>query len=132
MADCVYCFCGWYSLPNQQATRSKSNMRKNPKKYSHKFHLPGLNYEIALHLWEPRCIHAKTGDQAASINDKTAFQQELKGKVPKGKRVICNNGYICFQYGDNKILSFPNAMDSPELKEFKQLVCARHENFNKQ
>ena len=106
------------------------DMRKNPKNYSHKFHLPGLNYEITLHLWLPRCIHAKTGDPA-SINDKTAFRQELKGKVPLGKRIICDNGYVCFQYGDDKILSFPNTLDTAELKEFKQLACARQENFNK-
>ena len=40
-------------------------MRKNPKNFTHKFKLPGLNHEICLSLWENKCIHAKTANRAS-------------------------------------------------------------------
>ena len=36
-------------------------MRKNPKNYSHKFHMPGRNFEIVLCLWTIRCAGAGAG-----------------------------------------------------------------------
>ena len=105
-------------------------MRKNPKWYSHKFNLPGLNYEVCLHLWENRCVWAKT-QVAASVHDLTAFRGELKGMIPAGKRVICDSGYYSFKDGEDEILSFPNSMDTEDVRNFKNAARARQENWNK-
>ncbi|KAL3937649.1 MAG: hypothetical protein SGARI_002041 [Bacillariaceae sp.] len=105
-------------------------MRKDPKNYSHKFKMPGLNHEVVLDLWTNRCIHVKTADKA-SVHDLTAFRMELQGKIPAGRRLICDRGYICFKNGENLKLAFPNPMDHPDVKEFKNRARARHENFNK-
>jgi hypothetical protein len=105
------------------------DVRKNPKNYSFKFHLSGLNYEIVLHLWENRIINAKTGEKA-SVHDLTIFRQDTKAKVPPGKRIICDNGYYSFKYGEDKILACPSVLDSEDVKEFKKYARARHEQFN--
>ena len=98
-------------------------MRKNPKWYSHKDHHPGLNYEIAIHLWKQQVVHAKTSDPS-SKHDITVFREELKVKIPNGKRVIGDNGY----HGESEIVSTPNLLDSAELKQFKKEARARCEN----
>ena len=69
------------------------DMRKNPKNYSHKFHMPGRNFEIVLDLWRNRCILARIGDQG-SVHDLTVFWMELTNLIPAGKRVIADRGYI--------------------------------------
>ena len=104
-------------------------MRKDPKNYSHKFKMPGLNHEICLDLWANQCIHAKTADKA-SVHDLTAFRMELWQKIPPGCRLICDRGYICYKNGENDVLAFPNPLDSADVYEFKNRARARHENFN--
>ena len=85
-------------------------MKKDPKNYSHKFKMPGLNHEVVLDIWSNRCIHVKTADKA-SVHDLTAFRMELWGKIPLGHRIICDRGYICFKDGENDSLAFPNPID---------------------
>lgn len=103
------------------------NVRKNPKHFSHKFKLPGVNYEIALAIWDNKCVHAKTQDEA-SVNDLTAFRAELKGKIPAGKRVVADRAYISKDVAE--IVSVPNSLDSDEVKQFKSEARSRHETFN--
>ncbi|KAL3893312.1 MAG: hypothetical protein SGARI_008246, partial [Bacillariaceae sp.] len=105
------------------------DMRKNPKNYSHKFHMPGRNFEIVLDLWRNRCILAKVGDQG-SVHDLTVFRMELTNLIPAGKRVIADRGYISSLNDEHLKLSTPNPLDSAELKEFKSKGRARHERFN--
>ena len=106
------------------------NMRKNPENYSHKFHMPGRNFEIVLDLWRNRCILAKVSDPS-SKNDLSVYRQQLKALIPDGKRVIADKGYISTRDGDHLKLSTPNPLDSEEVKDFKARARARHENFNK-
>ena len=106
------------------------DMKKDPKNYSHKFKMPGLNHEIVLDLWSNRCIHAKTVDKA-SVHDLTAFRMELWQKIPPGRRLVCDRGYICFKDGENHSLAFPNPLDNNDVKEFKNRARARHEHFNR-
>ena len=106
------------------------NMRKNPRNYSHKFHLPGRNHEIAIDLWQSRCVHCKVSDRA-SVPDLTAFRQELRGKMAPGKRLIADKGYISFRNNEHDIIAFPNPLDTPAVKDFKDRARARHETFNK-
>ena len=104
------------------------NVRKNPKWYSHKDETAGLNYEVALHLWKQQVIHAKTWDPA-SVHDLTAFRMELLNKIPQGKLVIADRGYISKDL--SHVLATPSPLDSAEVKQFKKEARARHENFNK-
>ena len=103
------------------------NVRKNPKWYSHKFHLAGLNYEIAISLWDSKIVHASCWDPA-STHDKTVFRRDLLHKIPAGKRVIADKGYIANDLSE--ILSIPNQFDSEQLKDFKARARARHETIN--
>ena len=107
----------------------KEHMRKNSANYSFKFHMPGRNHEIALDLWRNRCVHAKLSDRA-SVNDLTAFRQQLKGLAQAaGVRIIGDRGYISFIQGDDDVLSIPNPMDPPRVKEFKANFNARLKDF---
>ena len=103
--------------------------RKNPKNFSHKFHMPGRNFEIVLDIWRNRCILAKVSD-AASVPDITAFRESLTHLIPAGKRVIADKGYISQKDGEHLKLSTPNPLDSDVVKTFKSNVRARHERFN--
>ena len=92
--------------------------------------MAGRNHEIVIDLWNSRCVHCSTSVRG-SVHDLTLFRQELVNKVPPGKRLICDRGYISFLNGEHLILSFPNPLDSPELAAFKSEARARHETFNK-
>lgn len=103
------------------------DVRKNPKHYSHKDHHAGLNYEIAIHIFESRVVHAKVGSRASS-HDITEFRKELKEKIPPGKRVIADKAYTNAE--EEHILSTYNQFDADAVKQFKKRVRARHESFN--
>jgi len=106
------------------------NVRKNPINCAKKGNCAGRNHEIAIDLWSSRCIHAKMSD-LGSVHDLTAMRQERINKIPIGKRVICDKGYISFKNNEHNKLAFPNPLDSAAVKEFKKNARARHETFNK-
>lgn len=100
----------------------------NPTKqwYSHKFNGPGVAYEVAVHVRADKIVWI-SGTFKAGVSDLSIFRQEngLKEKIPIGKKLIADNGYI----GEAQ-LSTPNAFDSVAVKLFKQRARARHENVN--
>lgn len=100
----------------------------NPSKqwYSHKFHGPGVSYEVAVHLRESKIVWVK-GPFKAGVSDRTIFRVEggLKSIMPVGKMLIADNGYT----GEAQI-SAPNEEDTPAVKMYKQRARARHENLN--
>lgn len=98
---------------------------KNPKYYSHKFQTAGLSYEIALSIWEERCVWTSKRYRAGR-NDKSIFNAKLKGMIPPGKLVIADKGYP----GSKTILSLQSSHDTDEVREFKSRVLARQEKFN--
>ena len=110
-------------------------MSKNPKLYSHKFHQAALAYEIALSLWDNKCVHVN-GPFEASIHDKAIFEDEstdvdgkpkgLKNKIPDRKKAIGDKGYR----GLPGIVSTSNSHDDPEVRKFKGRARARQEAFN--
>jgi hypothetical protein len=102
-------------------------MRRNRKHYSHKDHHAGLNYEIAISIFESKVVHAKTQSRA-SCHDISEFRKELRGKIPPGKRVIADKAYDAEE--DSHILSTNNQFDAESVKEFKRRARARHETFN--
>lgn len=95
--------------------------------YSHKFHGPGLGYEIGLSIFKNQVIWLN-GPVKAGEPDMNIFRLPggLKEKIPVGKRVIADKGYR----GENEIISTPNDFDPPVLKGFKKRARARHETFN--
>ena len=85
-----------------------------------------MSYEIAIHLYDNKVAWINGPFQAGDY-DITIFRKEggLKTKIPPGKLVIADKGYI----GDDQI-STPNEMDSNEVKAFKRRARARQESFN--
>jgi IS5 family transposase len=102
-------------------------VKRNRKWYSHKHNSAGLNYEIALSLFESKIVHAKTGDPA-SKHDMTVFQMELKNKIPRGKRVVADKVYDVDD--ERHIVSSHNQFDTDEVLEFKKNARSRHETVN--
>lgn len=102
--------------------------RNTPDKafYSHKYHKPGVAYEIALDLSSSRIVHVN-GPFKAGKNDLSIFQEPggLKSKLQSGQKVIADNGYV----GDDSV-SAPNKLDSEHVKKFKQHARARQEDCN--
>lgn len=104
---------------------STGKWSKDPKYYSHKFHKAGYAYEVALSVFENRCVHI-SGPFPASVHDGAIFKKSLRAKIPVGHLAIADNGYKGI---DNKI-SKPNPLDTPEVRKFKGRARARQENFN--
>ena len=100
---------------------------KDPKYYSHKHHSSGLNYEIAISVWENKVVWTN-GPFAAGNNDIKIFNQALRGKMESlnGKLGVADLGYR----GGKHVLAIPNSHDSEDVREFKSRVLSRHETFN--
>jgi hypothetical protein len=100
-------------------------LSKNPKYYSHKHKQAALTYELAISVYENKLVHLK-GPKPAATHDITVYRKKLKGKIPAGKRAICDNGY----HGEPNTISTPSSRDPQELRRFKSWARARHESFN--
>jgi hypothetical protein len=78
-------------------------LSKDLKLYSHKFHKPGVDYEIALDLWKDRVVWVN-GPFPASEGNLTIFREKgLKDKIPFGMLGVGENGYR----GGGGVLSTP-------------------------
>lgn len=95
--------------------------------YSHKFHKPGVVYEIGLSIFESKVVWTN-GPFPAGQSDLAVFRKigGLKSIMPDGMQLIGDNGYQ-----GEVIVSTPNELDSNFVKNFKERVRARHETFNK-
>ena len=100
-------------------------LAKNPAYYSHKSNQAGLTYEIGVSIYANALVWLK-GPKPASTHDITVFREELKNKIPDGKRVVGDNGYR----GEPNTISTPNVHDPAELRRFKSRARARHETLN--
>jgi DDE superfamily endonuclease len=103
--------------------------RATPSKewYSHKFHKPGVVYEIGLAIFESKVVWTN-GPFPAGQSDLAVFRKVggLKSIMPDGMKLIADNGYQ-----GEPIISTPNEFDTPVVKSFKERARARHETFNK-
>ena len=100
---------------------------KNQFFCSHKFKQAGLGYEMALSVFENRCIWMN-GPFPAGKNDISIFRSALKGKMSAGQLGVADKGCR----GECALLSMPNSSDTAEVREFKGRALARHEKFNGQ
>lgn len=105
-------------------------LRCNRKNFCKKFQMAGRNHEIAIDLWSSRVVHVSISERG-SVHDLTIYRKALEAKMPVGKRLIADKGYTCFKNNEHLTISFPNPLDTPELRKFKSEARARHENFNK-
>jgi hypothetical protein len=101
-------------------------LSKNPKYYSHKSGQAGMDYELALSVFD-NCLVWMNGPYKASVHDMRIFRDKgLMAKIPAGKKVIGDKGYI----GEKDIISTPNSHDPPDVRHFKSRARARQESFN--
>jgi len=104
------------------------NHSKNPQRCSHKFKQAGLAYEVALSIFENRCVWIN-GPFAAGKNDVSIFRAALKAKMTAGKELgLADKGCR----GEAALLAMASSQDSTEAREFKSRALARHEKFNGQ
>ena len=102
------------------------------KYYSHKFKTAGLDYEVALSIYEPKCVWIK-GPYPAGKHDITIFRKHLKQKILDSiassgvkYRAIGDRGYR----GEPELLSVPSSHDNEAVREFKGRAMSRQETFN--
>jgi hypothetical protein len=98
---------------------------KNPQYYSHKFKQSGLGYEVALSVFQNKCV-SLNGPYPASVNDTTIFKNGIRQKIPRGKKAIVDNGY----QGKDPKYSKPNPLDTKAVRKFKGRARSRQECFN--
>jgi hypothetical protein len=108
---------------------------KNAKYYSHKFHSAGLDYEIAMSIFEDRVVWIN-GPFRAGQNDKAVFKAGLLQKMQEEKNRRGLNGLVLgladhgYKGVAKDILTHHSSHDTEEVREFKSRALSRHENFN--
>ena len=103
-------------------------LNQDKKQFSKKFNHGALKYEIALSVFENKCVWI-SGPHRGGEHDMTIFRQELKQKIEPHQKVIADRGYIS-TLDDEKMLSTPNPFDDKELSNFKSRARLRQETFN--
>jgi len=98
---------------------------KNPAFMSHKFRSAGLDYEIAIDIFNNNCIWCN-GPYRAGKNDISVFRDKLIHEIPLGKLVVADLGYR----GERSVVATPSSHDTKEVREFKSRSLAKHEKFN--
>lgn len=109
-----------------------NDFSENTIYYSHKFNSAALDYEIALSVYEDKCVWA-SGPYPAGKNDISVFRHRLKDKISESRQksgvdhhAIGDKGYR----GERELLSVPSSQDTPEVRAFKSRALSRHETFN--
>jgi hypothetical protein len=102
------------------------------KYYSHKFKTAGLDYEVALSIFEQKCVWV-AGPYPAGKHDITIFRHKLKDRLLATRaasgvnhRAIGDRGYR----GEYDLLSVPSSHDTEEVRDFKGRAMSRQETFN--
>lgn len=96
----------------------------SPMWYSHKFHGPGVRYEIGLSVETGRLVWANGPYMCGKYPDNSIFCQQMKQKLLDGEFVIGDAGYT-----DRKcIRQSPNHSDINSI--WHSRLRARHETVN--
>ena len=103
------------------------------RKYcSHKFKSAGLDYEVALSIFEQKCVWV-AGPYPAGKNDITIFRHGLKQKMLDARaasgvqyRALADKGYR----GEAELISISTSQDTTEVRTFKGRALSRQETFN--
>lgn len=107
-----------------------ATLSKDPDLFSWKLNGPGVSWELALHLREPRLVWIKRNAKTKT-NDRANFVEAggLRDQIPAGKKAVADRGYRG-RGGDPKVAA-PNSYDSEKLKTFKRRARMRQETFNR-
>ena len=97
------------------------------KWFSHKFHGPGLTYQIVLSLHHDKVLSV-VGPFPAGMPDISVFREAggIFHLIPPDKRLIGDNGYN----GEPTKIVTPNDHDSLIASKYKGRARARQETFN--
>ena len=99
--------------------------------YSHKFNHGAVKYEIALSVFEPKCVWIN-GPHRGGKHDLSILREGgLLDKIALGDLVIADRGYRTSAPHEERKFSLPNPLDTYEVAAFKARASARHEAFNK-
>jgi len=106
-------------------TRESRKILRTAKVYSHKFHGPGIAYEVGIAIYEDRVLWIK-GPFYPSTHDKTMFESEGgPPDMPEGKRGIADFAYQSLK----EWITVHRDGHSKEMTNFINRVRARHESF---
>lgn len=102
------------------------------KYYSHKFKSAGLDYEVGLSIFQPKCVWIR-GPYPAGKHDITIFCHRLMDKILASRNAsgvdymaIGDRGYR----GEADLITVPNSQDTEAVREFKGRALSRQETFN--
>ncbi len=100
--------------------------------YSHKFKTAALDYEVAISIYEDKCVWI-AGPYPAGKNDISVFRHKLQQKILESRersgvnhRAVGDKGYR----GERKVLSVPSSSDTQAVRDFKSRVLSRQETWN--
>ena len=107
--------------------RQHPELNRDPQRFSKKFDHAGLAYLLVIGLTGG--LIGLYGAYKAGKNDITKFREcPFYGILKHNKlRAIGDLGFR----GEEKLISVPNAHDSPAVTDFKLRALKRHESFNK-
>lgn len=94
--------------------------------YSHKLNTPALDYKLGIDLYSSHIVSVKGPFAAGANNDISVFRRFFAQEIPDGSRVVADKGYR--GYPDK--VTWPNNLDSQQVKWFKERALNRHESCN--
>jgi hypothetical protein len=90
----------------------------------------GVNYEIGLLIHKPKLAWVEGCTKPGVENDLMVFRRKLMLEIEAmrnpGRKIIADGIYGA----EPDYVSIKNEFDPPEIKNFKDRVSSRHENFN--
>lgn len=117
-----------YSVDGVHSRTKESRKTPTRKVYSHKFHGPGVAYEVGMAINENRILWSK-GPFKASTNDVKMFNMKDTGAfhpdMPQGKKGIADSSYSHLK----EHITVHRVGHSKEMTNFINRVRARHENI---
>lgn len=96
----------------------------SPRWYSHKFHGPGLRYEVGICIRTGKIAWAHGPFPCGSYSDVRIFRLGMKRNLDEGELVVADGGYK-----DERCMACKDEQDPN--REFFALVRARHETVNR-
>lgn len=94
----------------------------SPKWYSHKFHGPGVRYELAICIRTGEIVWAYGGVPCGEWSDLRLVRDAFIFNLKKEEKAIADRGY-----NDPIFFEFPNGNNDDN----KKVILARHETLNR-
>ena len=95
--------------------------------YGHKFHGPGVRYEIAIFIQTAYIVWVTGPFPCGAYTDITIFRRNLEKRLLLGEKVLADGGYQDRHGGTTET---PNGLHTFD-QYMKQVARARHETINR-